>query len=64
MSKPRILVAEDERNLRQVLVLTLQNAGYEVIEAEDGVEGATAIRANPTASLANCDVNIDRKSVV
>ena len=36
MSKPRILVAEDERNLRQVLVLTLQNAGYEVIETEDG----------------------------
>jgi diguanylate cyclase (GGDEF)-like protein len=30
------LVAEDERNLRQVLTLQLQNAGYEVIEAEDG----------------------------
>jgi PleD family two-component response regulator len=37
MPKPRILVAEDERNLRQVLTLQLQNAGYEVIEAEDGL---------------------------
>jgi len=36
VSKPRILVAEDERNLRQVLSLQLQNAGFEVIEAEDG----------------------------
>jgi diguanylate cyclase (GGDEF)-like protein len=36
VTKPRILVAEDERNLRQVLVLQLQNAGYEVIEAMDG----------------------------
>ncbi len=36
MSKPRILVAEDEKNLRQVLALQLQNAGFEVIEAMDG----------------------------
>ena len=32
----RILVAEDEVNLRQVLTLQLQIAGYDVIEAEDG----------------------------
>ncbi|HKQ56245.1 MAG TPA: response regulator [Candidatus Eisenbacteria bacterium] len=36
MSKSRILVAEDEINLRQVLTLQLQVAGYEVIDAEDG----------------------------
>ena len=36
MSKPRILIAEDERNLRQVLSLQLQSAGFDVIEAEDG----------------------------
>ncbi len=36
MSNPRILVAEDEVNLRQVLTLQLQIAGFEVIEAEDG----------------------------
>jgi PleD family two-component response regulator len=34
--KPRVLIAEDERNLRQVLVMMLQNAGYDVVEAEDG----------------------------
>ena len=36
MSKARILVAEDELNLRQVLSLQLTIAGYEVIEAENG----------------------------
>ncbi|MEK7330018.1 MAG: response regulator [Candidatus Eisenbacteria bacterium] len=52
MSKPRILVAEDERNLRQVLTLQLQNAGYEVIEAEDGqVALETAQRVFPDLVL-------------
>jgi diguanylate cyclase (GGDEF)-like protein len=36
VSKARILIAEDERNLRQVLALQLNAAGYEVIEAVDG----------------------------
>lgn len=36
VTKPRILIAEDELNLRQVLGLQLRAAGYEVIEAEDG----------------------------
>ena len=36
VSKSRILIAEDETNLRQVLTLQLQVAGYEVIDAENG----------------------------
>jgi diguanylate cyclase (GGDEF)-like protein len=36
VSKLRILVAEDELNLRQVLTLQLEVAGYEVVEAENG----------------------------
>lgn len=32
----RILVVEDEQNLREPLVYLLQKEGYEVIEAEDG----------------------------
>ncbi|RMH44516.1 MAG: sigma-54-dependent Fis family transcriptional regulator [Deltaproteobacteria bacterium] len=34
----RILVADDERNLRRVLSAILQRDGYEVVEATDGAE--------------------------
>lgn len=36
MPKTRILIAEDEPNLREVLYLQLSNAGFEVLEAKDG----------------------------
>ncbi|MEL0237503.1 MAG: response regulator, partial [Aquiluna sp.] len=32
----RVLVVEDEKNLREPLVYLLQKEGYDVIEAEDG----------------------------
>jgi diguanylate cyclase (GGDEF)-like protein len=36
VSKTRILIAEDETNLREVLRIQLEFAGFEVIEARDG----------------------------
>lgn len=36
MSKVKILVAEDEANIREFIVINLMRAGYEVIEAVDG----------------------------
>ncbi|MBN9163302.1 MAG: two-component system response regulator [Myxococcales bacterium 68-20] len=57
MSK-KIIVIDDSQTVRQQVSVVLVNAGYEVIEAEDGEEGAAAIRANPTAAMAICDVNM------
>ena len=37
MSK-RIMIVDDSETVRQVLQLTLENAGFEVVEAEDGVD--------------------------
>ena len=34
----RVLIIDDEQNIRQMLRLTLETAGYEVREAEDGME--------------------------
>ena len=34
----RVLIIDDEENIRQMLRLTLETAGYEVAEAEDGNE--------------------------
>lgn len=36
---PKILVAEDERDIRDLIAFTLQFAGYEVVTAANGEEG-------------------------
>ena len=33
---PTILIADDEKEIRMVLKLYLENAGYHVLEASDG----------------------------
>ena len=44
MPERRILVVDDEDNLRTMLVAALRYAGYEVTEASDGQEGLRAAR--------------------
>jgi diguanylate cyclase (GGDEF)-like protein len=55
MPKLRILIAEDEANLREILRFQLTSAGYEVFEAVDGSE---AIERAPALlpDLILCDV--------
>jgi DNA-binding NtrC family response regulator len=43
-TKPRILVADDERNIRKNLVMVLEAGGYQVDEASDGEEAVTLCR--------------------
>ena len=43
----KILIAEDERNLRRVLRAMLVREGYEVTEAADGAQAASFLAANP-----------------
>lgn len=40
----RVLVVEDEQNLREPLVYLLQKEGYDVIEAEDGIAAVENFR--------------------
>ena len=40
----RILIADDEAEIRDVLRLYLEKEGYEVIEAADGLEAVRLIR--------------------
>lgn len=56
----KIIVIDDSQTIRQQVSFVLLGAGYEVVEAEDGVDGAKAIRSNPDASLAICDVNMPK----
>lgn len=42
----RVLIAEDEAAIRDFVVINLKRAGYEVLEAQDGVEALEIYRAN------------------
>ena len=56
MSKT-ILTADDSTSMRQVISLTLRNAGYEVIEAVDGRDALAKIAAS-TPHMLITDLNM------
>ncbi len=43
----RILIIDDEPQIRSMLRLMLERDGYEVVEAPDGIEGIRAYRQRP-----------------
>ena len=57
MNDARILVVDDEPQIRRTLRATLSNAGYEVIDAKDGLEAIeSVVHAHPDLIL--LDVNM------
>ncbi|GGI98537.1 sigma-54-dependent transcriptional regulator [Halopseudomonas pertucinogena] len=57
MSKPRILLVEDDRALREALADTLALGGYDYLEAGDG-EAALAILQRESVAMVVSDVNM------
>lgn len=54
---PTILIIDDDDALRSLVRLHLANAGYDVLEAEDAIEGGyLVIRASPSVVI--CGVNM------
>ncbi|WP_019956143.1 response regulator [Yoonia vestfoldensis] len=56
----RILAIDDSRTIRSLLTQTLQNAGFEVSTAVDGVDGIEKFR-HEDADLVITDVNMPNK---
>lgn len=54
-----ILAVDDSASMRQMVSFTLRRAGYEVVEAVDGVEALDYARAN-TVDLVLTDVNMPK----
>ena len=52
----KILIADDEIEIRKVLRLLLENAGYSIIEAQDGQRAVDAVRENPDIDLCIMDI--------
>lgn len=55
MSKPKILIVDDEADVRETIEFCLAAAGYEVQTAANGLEGLGMVRAQPP-DLAILDV--------
>lgn len=55
MNKPTILIVEDELHLREILHFQLEAAGFEVIQAEDGLAGVQLANER-MPDLVLCDV--------
>ena len=52
----KILVLEDESNIRSFVVINLRRSGYEPIEAENGTMALEKLKVNPDICLALLDV--------
>ena len=52
----KVLVLEDEANIRSFVVINLKRAGYEAIEAETGEEALAQLRRNPDIKVALLDI--------
>jgi DNA-binding response OmpR family regulator len=55
----KILIAEDEPDIRDLISLTLQFGGYEVVSAKDGIEAVSAAQ-NDQFDLILMDVRMPR----
>ena len=52
----KVLILEDEVNIRSFVVINLQRAGFEVIEAGTGAEALQKIRENPDIGVSILDI--------
>ena len=52
----KVLVLEDEANIRSFVVINLKRAGYEAIEAESGEEALAQLKRNPDIKVALLDI--------
>ena len=60
----KILITDDELEIRKVLRLLLENAGYEVVEAADGERAVEAVRADSEIDLCIMDITMPTMSGV
>jgi two-component system chemotaxis response regulator CheY len=52
------LVVDDSPTMRQMVALTLSNAGFKVVEAEDGKDAVNKVAAGPKMDIVVTDLNM------
>jgi two-component system, chemotaxis family, chemotaxis protein CheY len=61
MSK-KVIVIDDSQTIREQVGAALRQAGFDIVEAVDGVDGAEVIERTTDAALVICDVNMPNRS--
>lgn len=56
----KILIAEDDNDIRELIVLTLQFNGFDVESVEDGQAAVERVQANPAFDVILMDVRMPR----
>jgi two-component system chemotaxis response regulator CheY len=56
----KVMVVDDSSTVRQLVGNVLTGAGYEVVEAVDGIDGAEKIAGSSDVAMVICDVNMPR----
>lgn len=59
----KILAVDDSKSMRQMVAMTLKNAGYDVTEAEDGIDALTKAKSNQF-DLVLTDINMPNMGVL
>lgn len=60
----KILITDDEREIRKILRILLEDKGYEVIEAPSGQKAISEVKAHPELDLCIMDIMMPRMSGV
>ncbi|MBD1875399.1 hybrid sensor histidine kinase/response regulator [Nodosilinea sp. FACHB-131] len=58
--KPTVLLVDDSINVRRLLALTLEKAGYQVAQAKDGQDALDKLTAGLAVEAVICDVEMPR----
>lgn len=56
----KVLIIDDSASVRRQVSTVLTQAGFEMLEAVDGVDGAAQIRSNEDLALVLCDINMPK----
>ena len=54
----KIIVIDDSSTVREQVGSALAEAGYQILEAADGVQGLQVVEQNSDAALVICDINM------
>nr|MCU0552927.1 response regulator [Leptolyngbya sp. Prado105] len=59
-SPKSVLVIDDSITVRQALTMTLEEAGFRVVQAHDGLDAIAQLQRHPDIQLITCDVEMPR----